>query len=451
MWDSSGPDGHQNIAPNFSDRTLELSDHRLGAKGERPIDLKSVQLHKASLRFAQFSSVSLEGADLTGAALQHACLCEANLEGANLRGARLDYADLSAANLKEARLRGASLRLASLESASLQGADLREADLLHTRLKDANLRGADLSCARLDHADFAGSDLAGANLRGASLHHAKNLTRAQLKVARKSHSTILPLHLQQKPSSSARISADERPTAALVRKAPVLGNFPFSDRHVFSPGAAIAALIIVGVALQEIGVSRLATLDFSNADEVSELPVVEISTNESRPTAALWPLQILPETMREAKLSLPQLIADAGPPAVIRPAAVGLKIEPSPDTLRSVSKVPILTVRETPKVPNNAIEGTSISAIASYYGKRFAGRPTASGETFNPRAMTAAHRSLPFGTRVLVTHSSNGRSVIVRINDRGPFIRGRSIDLSAGAAAVIGMDGIARVHLTVIK
>ena len=64
---------------------------------------------------------------------------------------------------------------------------------------------------------------------------------------------------------------------------------------------------------------------------------------------------------------------------------------------------------------------------------------TANGERMNPSAMTAAHKSLPFGTRIKVVNKSNGKSVVVRINDRGPFIRGRIIDLSRGAAQSIGM------------
>lgn len=82
--------------------------------------------------------------------------------------------------------------------------------------------------------------------------------------------------------------------------------------------------------------------------------------------------------------------------------------------------------------------------IASYYGKRFAGRPTASGEIFDPEELTAAHRSLPFGSKVLVTNSRNGRSVIVRINDRGPFHGKRLIDLSREAARRIGLIGPGR-------
>lgn len=85
---------------------------------------------------------------------------------------------------------------------------------------------------------------------------------------------------------------------------------------------------------------------------------------------------------------------------------------------------------------------------ASWYHE---GSRTANGERYKPDGVTAAHRSLPFGTRVKVTHKRTGRSVVVRINDRGPFIRGRVIDLSRGAKRVIGMGGLAPVCLTVLK
>lgn len=87
------------------------------------------------------------------------------------------------------------------------------------------------------------------------------------------------------------------------------------------------------------------------------------------------------------------------------------------------------------------------SGVASYYGKRFHGRRTANGERFDMHGYTAAHRTLPFGSKVLVTNPSTGRSVTVRINDRGPFTRGRTIDLSRRAAEDIGL--IARGHGTV--
>ncbi|MBQ1498214.1 MAG: septal ring lytic transglycosylase RlpA family protein [Sphingomonas sp.] len=76
---------------------------------------------------------------------------------------------------------------------------------------------------------------------------------------------------------------------------------------------------------------------------------------------------------------------------------------------------------------------------ASYYADRFAGRRTASGEAYDPSDFTAAHRSLPFGTRVRVTDIGSGRSVVVRINDRGPWDKGRLIDISRAAANEIGL------------
>ncbi|MFH6781447.1 MULTISPECIES: septal ring lytic transglycosylase RlpA family protein [Methylobacterium] len=87
------------------------------------------------------------------------------------------------------------------------------------------------------------------------------------------------------------------------------------------------------------------------------------------------------------------------------------------------------------------------SGRASWYAS---GHRTASGERFNPNGLTAAHRSLPFGTRVRVTNEANGRSVVVRINDRGPFAHGRIIDLARGAGKAIGMNGVARVAVAVV-
>ena len=87
--------------------------------------------------------------------------------------------------------------------------------------------------------------------------------------------------------------------------------------------------------------------------------------------------------------------------------------------------------------------------VASYYGERFRGRRTANGERFDPDRLTAAHRTLPFGTRLRVTNPRTGRSVVVRVNDRGPFHGNRVIDLSKAAARRIGMlgSGTARVEI----
>ncbi|MDR5906730.1 septal ring lytic transglycosylase RlpA family protein [Franzmannia qiaohouensis] len=92
----------------------------------------------------------------------------------------------------------------------------------------------------------------------------------------------------------------------------------------------------------------------------------------------------------------------------------------------------------------------SEEGIASYYADRYHGRQTASGERFDQRALTAAHPSLPFGTRVRVTHLDNGRETVVRINDRGPFVRGRIIDLSRRAAEELDMlrSGVAPVRVS---
>ncbi|WP_263260380.1 septal ring lytic transglycosylase RlpA family protein [Pseudomonas sp. RIT-PI-S] len=102
------------------------------------------------------------------------------------------------------------------------------------------------------------------------------------------------------------------------------------------------------------------------------------------------------------------------------------------------------TFLSPPLAPGQAEEG-----LASYYGARHHGLRTASGEPFDQNSLTAAHRTLPFGTQVQVTNLDNARSVVVRINDRGPRARKRVIDLSRGAAERLGMtdDGTARVRI----
>lgn len=87
--------------------------------------------------------------------------------------------------------------------------------------------------------------------------------------------------------------------------------------------------------------------------------------------------------------------------------------------------------------------------VASWYGPKYHGRQTASGEVFDMNGLTAAHKTLPFGTKLRVTYPGTSRSVVVKINDRGPFIRGRELDLSYGAAKEIGMveQGVARVKI----
>jgi len=102
--------------------------------------------------------------------------------------------------------------------------------------------------------------------------------------------------------------------------------------------------------------------------------------------------------------------------------------------------------------PDSALEREVQVGFASYYGSRFHGARTASGERYDEKALTAAHRTLPFGTRVQVTNLANGRSVVVTITDRGPFARGRVIDLSRRAARKLDFlrDGTTRVRLEVV-
>lgn len=87
--------------------------------------------------------------------------------------------------------------------------------------------------------------------------------------------------------------------------------------------------------------------------------------------------------------------------------------------------------------------------VASWYGPKYHGRQTASGAVFDMHDLTAAHKNLPFGTRLRVTYPVTSRTVVVEVNDRGPFIAGRDLDLSYGAAKEIGMveQGVARLKI----
>ncbi len=112
--------------------------------------------------------------------------------------------------------------------------------------------------------------------------------------------------------------------------------------------------------------------------------------------------------------------------------------------LRALAGCVALTacVTARPVEPSASSEG-----LASWYGRELAGRPTASGEPFDPEALTAAHRTLPFGSCARVQLRSTGREVEVRINDRGPFVAGRIIDLSARAARELGLRDVEPVSV----
>lgn len=124
-----------------------------------------------------------------------------------------------------------------------------------------------------------------------------------------------------------------------------------------------------------------------------------------------------------------------------------------PRVLVAVALLTLLSACRTTAPSGPGPDGIELEGTASWYGPEFAGRPTANGEIFDPQTMTAAHRTLPFGTIVDVTNLKNGRTTRVRINDRGPFVGNRIIDLSYAAARSLDMveDGVSKVRLDIVQ
>lgn len=170
-------------------------------------------------------------------------------------------------------------------------------------------------------------------------------------------------------------------------------------------------------------------------------PVKVSPAGAAPPSLAALPREADPAAPHSPRASHYRTPAERGP--VMRPLASlpqgGIEVfpenlpEPRPDSLEDI-------ITET------------YTGIASWYGRRFHGRRTASGERYDMSALTAAHKTLPFGSRVRVTNLDNGRSVVVVINDRGPFVKTRVIDLSHAAAKHLGFlqDGVAKVRIDVL-
>ena len=134
--------------------------------------------------------------------------------------------------------------------------------------------------------------------------------------------------------------------------------------------------------------------------------------------------------------------------AVLAVGCNSMSSSPPADT--SLVAVPQPVVEAPPPLPVRS-EGQSHVVKASYYGNELRGQPTASGEPYNPNEMTAASKKLPIGTLVKVKNPQNGKSVVVRINDHGPYVRGRSMDLSEAAARKLGITHSGVKRLTVTK
>lgn len=132
---------------------------------------------------------------------------------------------------------------------------------------------------------------------------------------------------------------------------------------------------------------------------------------------------------------------------------MNLEVLPLPETIEEPPAWVFLPLPKAPPEVRTPAPRLVQQGLASWYGARFHGRRTASGERFNKYHLTAAHRTLPFNAQVRVTNLQNGKSVVVRINDRGPHIRGRIIDLSYAAARLIGMhqSGVVLVRVEWLK
>lgn len=194
----------------------------------------------------------------------------------------------------------------------------------------------------------------------------------------------------------------------------------------FSSPAAIAATAAVGVALAVGG--TVGAVRLTSAEPPAEPAVAETLPSTPAPTSAA-----------------PSPSVSASPGASLSPSP---KATPSPKASRtqaaSRSKARTASPSPTAKKTSSPKVVDSGSCGASFYAE---GQMTANGETFNPDALTAAHKTLPFNTKVRVTNPANGKSVVVRINDRGPFIDGRCLDLSRAAFATIAATSLGHVNV----
>ena len=145
----------------------------------------------------------------------------------------------------------------------------------------------------------------------------------------------------------------------------------------------------------------------------------------------------------------PPVVLEAPPPPVAKPAPPPIAQDARPRVERINNGPPnhAYEIKGERYEPENTDAPMYERGLASWYGKPFHGRRTASGELYDMNAMTAAHKTMPLPSYALVRNPANGRQVVVKVNDRGPFVKDRVIDLSRAAARKLGIGGVARVEV----
>ncbi len=298
-----------------------------------------------------------------------------------------------------------------------------------------------------------------------SSSHAEQLSA----VSQSSHTNHLVAQLVNEPSTALPSNSNQPPAQAIIVVPP--------------PSPAQPGAVIAKVARHELEGNQAATLYVNNIPVLTFIGSREQSDSKNSPSEPFLRATQVAEKLNQ--LNLQHLDANSIV-AIVNPACNCYTIKVgsedlvqingktrlpettknfATDALQATNRLrylmgnapPLkeLATAPNPPSPQVAPEATAHyqgTGIASWYGYESNGRESASGESFNENAMTAAHRTLPFGTKLRVTNLNNGRSVIVRINDRGPYVQGRIIDLSKGAAIELGMldSGTAPVRLDVL-
>ena len=201
---------------------------------------------------------------------------------------------------------------------------------------------------------------------------------------------------------------------------------------------SVSLLVLAGVCSSSAALLPAFALDLDLDKKV---------TREQVKKALLERISLLATPLSANQVSSDQARSDQGSADV----ATGLTVDSVVETPPALPIVPVAKLNRPVKPTPTVVQVST--GEASWYGPGFFGNRTASGEVFRPGTMTAAHRSLPFGTKVRVTNLWNDRSAVVTINDRGPFIAHRVIDLAHGAAHELGLisSGIAQVRLEVLR